>query len=476
MTRRVVVIGAGVGGLSSAIRLAREGCAVTVIEARADVGGLAAGLELDGFRFDAGPYVLLDRPGLEWAFRQLRIAPETHVPLQRISDVYQVEDGSQQKVTIYDSFEKTASEFEMQWPGSGDTYRRFIDRTASIHQRLQPMQWKSHPGLRDVLLNGAWRDVPFLLRSLRSVMRSSRLPDAVVQALSIWTHVAGQQANRAPSPLALVSSVIHRVGACYPQGGIRAIPESLTQAAIEVGVEFRPGTRVRRIRCRNRCVTGVEIDSDILPADGVISNAGLATYMELLDDDGQAAVSQRAQRYFQNLPLQSPGVCAYLAVKGIPKPPYLRFRIRNELDGCRLFVTPGVLDRGLENQGWYPARLIAPMSHQGAESGGAEGQRDFLHRVLHEERWWCDSFEDVRVLQTRIPDDWGRQFNLYKHSMNPVMTAKFMLSGRIGHRSPWIRNLYLTGSATHPGQWVSFCAVSGILAADRLLADVKAAR
>ncbi len=95
MTRRVVVIGAGVGGLSSAIRLAREGCAVTVIEARADVGGLAAGLELDGFRFDAGPYVLLDRPGLEWAFRQLRIAPETHVPLQRISDVYQESHSGQ---------------------------------------------------------------------------------------------------------------------------------------------------------------------------------------------------------------------------------------------------------------------------------------------------------------------------------------------------------------------------------------------
>ena len=64
MTQRVVIIGAGIGGLSSAIRLARQGCAVTVVEARGGAGGLAAGFEIEGFRFDAGPYVLLDRPGL----------------------------------------------------------------------------------------------------------------------------------------------------------------------------------------------------------------------------------------------------------------------------------------------------------------------------------------------------------------------------------------------------------------------------
>jgi phytoene dehydrogenase-like protein len=55
--------------------------------------------------------------------------------------------------------------------------------------------------------------------------------------------------------------------------------------------------------------------------------------------------------------------------------------------------------------------------------------------------------------------------------MNPVMTAAFMRAGRLAHRSPHARGLYLCGSATHPGQWVSFCAVSGVLAADRLRED-----
>ena len=75
-------------------------------------------------------------------------------------------------------------------------------------------------------------------------------------------------------------------------------------------------------------------------------------------------------------------------------------------------------------------------------------------------------------MATRIPAEWGRGYNLYRDSMNPVMTAAFMRAGRLAHRSPQLAGLYLCGSATHPGQWVSFCAVSGVLAADRLREDM----
>ena len=51
-------------------------------------------------------------------------------------------------------------------------------------------------------------------------------------------------------------------------------------------------------------------------------------------------------------------------------------------------------------------------------------------------------------------------------------TARFMRAGRLAHRSPFVDRLYLAGSATHPGQWVSFCAISGVLAADRALEDL----
>ena len=91
MSRQIVVIGAGVGGLSGAVRLARSGFAVTVLEAREQPGGLASEASYDGFSFDAGPYILLDRPGLEWSFEALGLDLTAEVHLIRIDDVYEVD-------------------------------------------------------------------------------------------------------------------------------------------------------------------------------------------------------------------------------------------------------------------------------------------------------------------------------------------------------------------------------------------------
>jgi phytoene dehydrogenase-like protein len=126
----------------------------------------------------------------------------------------------------------------------------------------------------------------------------------------------------------------------------------------------------------------------------------------------------------------------------------------------------------LAKNGWAPARLISPMRYEMAEGLSVVEQRDYLDQLLAES-WWREGLDEFRVLVTRVPSEWGAQFNLYKNSMNPVMTAGFMRAGRLAHKSPYARGLYLAGSSTHPGQWVSFCAISGILAANDLLEDMS---
>lgn len=472
--KHVVIIGAGVGGLTAALRLTQHGFRVTVIESRDVPGGLAASIEIEGFRFDAGPYILLDRLGLEWAFRQVDV-DLMPLDLQRIREVYET-DVEGKTCRVFDSLEKTIAGIETDWPGSGKLYRQFIAQMQARYTRLQPLQCAARPGVFDLLRSGAWRDVPFMFRSLASVLARSRLPAPLESAVGVWTHVAGQSLFKAPSPLALVPGVIHGVGAYYPRKGIGAIPDALFAAAKDTGVEFRFGAKVSNIRCENAIAKGVLIaGGEFIAADAVISNVGIGTYLQLLDEDGRAALPARVWNTLIALPLQSPGVCAYLAVKGEVAPPYLRFRIQDEPDGCRLLVTPSVLTPEIRRDGWSTARLIAPMNHIRAESGGESEQKAFLAQVLAE-GWWRELFDEVRVLATRIPSQWGAIYRLFLNSMNPVMTAEFMRAGRLAHRSPGIRGLYLTGSATHPGQWVSFCAVSGVLTADCVLSDLKGGR
>ena len=467
MRPRVLIIGAGMGGLTAALRLAQQGLSVRVIEARPATGGLASAFEKDGVVFDAGPYILLDRPGLEWAFHSLGIALSDHLTLRRIDHVYEVLSNQSAPIHFYADKKKTAEGIDAEWPGAGERYEQFVEDMKNAHQRLSPLLHVSRPGPANLVRNLAFTRIPFLLRSLDSILARANLPRPVVEAIAIWTQIAGQQINEAPSPLAFVPALIHSVGAFYPVEGIGSIPLVLTRLAEKAGIEFQYGAKVRSIVTEHGRVRGIETDLDeFLPADAIVSNYnGIGTYLELLHDTPISA-RQRLRR----LPLQSPGACAYLTVRGEIKPPYLRFQLPGNGELCRLFVRPTTVVPELRQNGWSPARLISPMRYEMAESLSVAQQHDYLDRLLSE-RWWQDGLNEFRVIASRVPREWGTQYNLYKNSMNPVMTARFMRAGRLAHKSRYAAGLYLAGSSTHPGQWVSFCAISGILAANDLLED-----
>jgi len=454
----IAVIGAGMGGLSAAAFLAREGREVLVLEARDGPGGLASSFEVDGLRFDAGPYVLLDRPGLEWAFNQLGTDLTAHLDLIRLEDVYQVEIEDGSTVVISDSAEKTAAGIDALGSGGGAAYLRFVEEMGRVYGELRSLQYVSRPGLGSLLRAGAWKRIPFLLRSLSKVISRAGLPEPAARTLSIWTHVAGQAPGEAPSPMALVPALIHGYGAYVPRGGMGQVPLAFEKIAREAGATFRYGARVRKILASGGRVRGVEVDGEKIEAEAVVSDAGgLRTYLELLEGT-PAALRARLEA----LPLQTPGVCAYFGAKGTPAPPHLKFFLPRE-GLCRLLVLPGLVDPSRSGT----ARLLGPVDTDWARRAGPEGQRAYLES-LWSERWWRRGLEETRRVASRVPTQWGADFNLYRDSMNPVMTARFMRAGRLPHRSPVVGGLFLAGSSTHPGQWVSFCAISGILAAREL--------
>jgi phytoene dehydrogenase-like protein len=458
----VGVIGGGVGGLAAALRLARLGHRVTLFEARSQLGGLAGNEEHEGLVFDTGPYLLLDRPSLERAFTWLglRLADETD--LVRVDEVCEIAGGSAPPIRFYADLRRTAEGLERAYPGSGAKYEALVQYIGRVYERLSPLLFESSPRSAILRHPQAWSALPFLLKPLSTVLASTGLPRPVIEAVAIWSHFIGQPVDEAPSPMAFALMFLHLQGAFYARGGIGTVPMALARAAEKAGVVLRLGTRVQKIRCEGGHVRGVELASgEAVALDAVISNQGGVGAHELI----AGAPVVRSRRAVEGVKLQSPGACAYLALRGSSPDTYLRFH-RPDSGPSAVLVQPRAVDPSCGRGDAYPARLIATIEHSEARKLGPEGQRAWFQACITDP-WWKDAGE-ARVLAIRTPSDWGGQFLLPHDAMNPAMTAKFMRRGRLPYKNPDVRGLYIAGSATHPGQFVAFCAQSGVHAANRL--------
>ena len=471
MTPRVAVIGAGMGGLTAAIRLARTGFDVTIFEAANTAGGLARAFQTHEYVYDSGPYLLLDRPGLQWIYHTLGL-DIADLQLKPVDPVYEVTFPDGSSLRFHHSLQETADSFEKEWNGCGAKYTNYVEAMMLRQSRLRPHLYVSRPQLRDIVKHASWTQIPFLFRSLESVLSDFDLPPRVRDAISIWTHVAGPECFQRPFPDGICSRVVSWRRRLQSQRRHPIDSTASGPVAETAGVKIRLNQPVAKLAVTGRKVTGVVMQQQSFePFDAVLSNAGgFNTYFRLLENPPPGLRKQLEQ-----LPLQSPGICVYLTTKinrenvghGSPghEYPYLRFFLPGNDELCRLVVGPLTAESAT-------ARLIIPMRYDAAQRMSAGEMNDLAIRYF-EEDWWRAGASEYRVIAVRTPREWGSDFSLYENSMNPVMTGSSFRYGRLSHKSPFFDRLYLSGSSTHPGQWVSFCGISGIIAADLLSHDLS---
>ncbi|MGB8651597.1 MAG: phytoene desaturase family protein [Mycobacteriales bacterium] len=281
---RVVVVGAGVGGLAVAARLACLGHAVTLVEAADTVGGKLGTLEYAGFRFDTGPSLLTMPAVFEELFATTGGWP-AGLELERLDPIarYRFADGS-----TFCTGAGVFEELEAWSPGSAADWRAFLDRAERIWRASKAPFLESalhgsrslaaltlkHPGDLATLAPG---------RSLRDLGRRHLRDPRLRMVLDRYATYTGSDPRRAPAALAAIPWVEHAFGGWYVQGGLRRLADVLLTRCLEVGVEVRTGTRVTRVLVQGR-VTGVQLaDGRTLPADVVVANADAAhLYGELV--------------------------------------------------------------------------------------------------------------------------------------------------------------------------------------------------
>ena len=317
---KVGVIGSGLAGLAAACTLAARGHEVEVFEKNAWLGGKAAQLKEQGFRFDMGPTILIQPSVLRKVFEEAGRRMEDYVPMVRLDPQWRCffEDGS--RLDLLDDSDKMAATLEAIWPKMGAGYLKFLEQSEQLHSISDRFFfWRSIGSMRDTMdVKGA-----FDIKVLRDVMRMrlgktvsgvirENIPDAnVAQMLDHFVQYVGSSPDASPAILCAIGHMQMEEGIWYPMGGTRAVPEGLVRLGEELGVKFHTETDVARIlddapaRGHGK-VTGIETtDGRRMRFDAVVSNAdAVRTHRELIGgqiarhfDDIRAITSRHARAW-----------------------------------------------------------------------------------------------------------------------------------------------------------------------------------
>ena len=309
------MVGAGVGGLAVATRLAVLGHTVTVCEAAPEVGGKLGLVERDGFRFDTGPSLVT----MPHVFRDLFEATggwPASLELQRLDPIarYRFADGTGFDAT--DDLDTLTARLDAWHPGSGADWRGFLTRAGRVWEASRtPFLESALDGPRAMarLAVRHPRDIAAIApgRSLRSLGRRHLRDPRLRMVLDRYATYTGSDPRRAPAALAAVPFVEQHFGGWYVRGGLRLLGEALCTRAVERGVVVRTSTRVVEIVVAGGRAAGVRLaDGELLPAEVVVANADAAhVYGDLVP---APAAARRLARATPSLS----GFVLLLAVRG----------------------------------------------------------------------------------------------------------------------------------------------------------------
>ena len=485
----IVVVGAGMGGLSAAIRLAAAGRRVIIVEANDQPGGKVQEVRWGDYRWDAGPSVITMWGVLADLFAVAGRDISDYLTLRRVEPYtrYFYPDGSVLDATAI--LPDMLAQLQRFGGREAEGYLAFLAYAARLHRIVAPIFIHSDPPHLRRLLQVSPGDVLQFdgLRTMQQAIESHVRSPQLRQLLGRFATYVGASPYRAPATLNVIAHVELNEGVWYPVGGVYNIVRALSRLAGEVGVEMRCGTAARAITVQGGAVRGVTLaDGTHLPAAAVVANVDVATvYRDLLD---AATASPRRERLLAVEPSCS-GFILLLAVRGV-HPQLAHHNILFSRDYAREFgdifdrrVPPSEptiylaitarsdpADAPADGENWF-VLVNAPALGPGWDwATQANGYRDRVLAVLAERG--LDIRDRIVHARMITPVDLerltgARRGALYGASSN----SRWAAFKRPHNRAPDVRGLYFAGGTAHPGGGVPMTLLSGAVASRLLLAD-----
>ena len=489
---RVVVVGAGVGGLVSALQLARQGLAVTLLEAADGPGGKMRQPVVDGAAIDSGPTVFTMR----WIFEQIYASAgarlDEELELTALPVLARHAWSADERMDLFaDPLQSRDAIARFAGAAEANRFRQFCAQARAVYDTLEgPFIRSQTPTLMRMHGDLGLRGLAVLaslgpMRSLWGALGKHFHDPRMRQLFARYATYCGSSPWQAPATLMLVTQV-ELDGVWSVRGGMHALARSLAALAERAGVRLRYGAQVESIEVSGGRATGVRLaDGERVAADSIVFNGDRSALGQGLLGDGARKAAPAVRPSERSLSALTWSL--HVATDGFPLERHNVFfqpDYRREFDDIfrhgRLPATPTVYvcaqDRGCPGAD-VPARDRLLM----LVNAPAEARRVLTEAEIEA----CDSHSfsllaryGLTIRRTpqnslrTTPSDFHRRFPGSAGALYGMATHGWMSAFHRPGAMSRVAGLYLAGGSVHPGPGVPMAAMSGQLAAATLMAHL----
>ncbi|MRR55195.1 MAG: phytoene desaturase [Deltaproteobacteria bacterium] len=487
MSKKIAIIGAGPGGLTAGMILARHGYDVEIFEKEGHVGGRNAPLKLDGYTFDTGPTFLMMNFVLEEVFRLAGKDVTEYLEQVKLDPMYRLV-FSDLEMTPSSDPRKMEQELARVFPGSEAGYRKFLEKEKVRFDAMYPCLKVDYSSFSSLFSANLLRALPHLSlgKSIFENLGEYFTPEKLKLSFTFQSKYLGMSAWECPAAFSIIPFIEHSYGIFHVIGGLNMISQAMEKVFCEHGGTLRLNTPVERILVENKTAKGVVLaGGEEVFADEVIVNADFAYAMAHLTDPAPAKYSR------EKLDAMEYSCSTFMVYLGIDHrydiPHHNVFFAENYRENIEDIFNNGrlsddlsfyvqnasVTDPTLAPEGHSTIYVLVPVPNLSFPISWEREKERYTEKVLDalESRAGLAGLRShIKVSKITTPDDWRDSYHVYKGAtFNLAHTLRQMLYFRPHNEFESFRNCYLVGGGTHPGSGLPTIYESGRISAEMIL-------
>ncbi len=490
--KKVIIVGAGPGGLAAAILLGHSGLDVTVVESRSTVGGRTSTIEQQGFKFDTGPTFFLYPRVLREIFAVAGRDLDREIPMKRLDPQYHLVFGSGGELLATPNIERMERAIAAVSPEDAPRFRNFLNDNRNKLDRFIPFLESPFESWRDLAKLSMLKMLPLLKpwHSLDSDLRHYFKDERIRLGFSFQSKYLGMSPFTCPSLFSILSFLEYEHGVFHPIGGCGAVTRAMARVARDLGVKFLLDEPVEQVYFDGQRATGLRTTHRTMEADAVVINADFAQAMQRMLP---SSVRRRwTDRNIESKKYSCSTFMLYLGIEGgydnvqhhtIYLAKDYQQNLRDIEQAHVLSADPSfyvqnacITDRTLAPNGMSTLYVLVPVTHETPNVDWSKETDRFRALTIRqlEKIGITDLERRIRFEKVLTPATWNSEFALHRgatFSMSHNLMQ--MLHKRPHNRFEDAEGVYLVGGGTHPGSGLPVIFESARITSRLLLEDMQ---